>query len=217
MCGRENGPVFLDLNMLWRQTGGNVPEVLSKGQSLLPVKDSPRLEGRNKTMKCFVCNRGTFVRQLAEVDGKIKKKTYTVKTLALVCDRCHHIAVEGEDMPEYMRKVADAYRLDHGLCTSDEIRTIRGKLNQQRFADAIGVGVASVKRWELGLVQDRGNDRLIREFQRQESLKWSYEFKEAPTHEGPCLSAGAGLWALAHGPPSCGDTLLFCRTFVLIW
>jgi putative zinc finger/helix-turn-helix YgiT family protein len=156
-------------------------------------------------MKCFVCSRGAFVRQLADVGGKIKKMTYTVKMLALVCDRCHHIAVEGEDMPEYMRRIADAYRSDHGLYTSDEIRAIRGKHTQQRFADALGVGVASVKRWELGLVQDKGNDRLIRDFQRQENLKWNYEFKEAPADEDECLSVGAGLWALAHGPPSNGE------------
>jgi len=109
--------------------------------------------------------------------------------------------MEGEDMPEYMRKIADAYRRDHGLHTSDEIRAIRGKLTQQRFADALGVGVASVKRWELGLVQDRGNDRLIREFQRQEGAKWSYEFKEGQAEQGQSLSAAAGCWALAHGPP----------------
>ena len=152
-------------------------------------------------MMCFVCNRGTFVRQLADVDGKVKKKTYTVKTLVLVCDRCHHASVEGEDMPEYMRKVADAYRRDHGLYTSEEIKDIRGKLTQQRFADALGVGVASVKRWELGLVQDKGNDKLIREFQRRKSLRWSYEFKEAFADEDRRLSVEACLWAPVHGPP----------------
>ena len=160
------------------------------------------MEGRDKTMKCFVCNRGTLVRQLAEIDGTIKKKTYAVKTSALVCDECQHASIEGVDMPEYMRKVADAYRRDHGLYTSDEIRAIRGKLTQQRFADAIGVGVASVKRWELGLVQDKGNDKLIRDFQRQEGLKWSYEFEDAFADQGVCLSGGGCLWAFAHGPPA---------------
>jgi putative zinc finger/helix-turn-helix YgiT family protein len=153
-------------------------------------------------MKCFVCNRGKFVRQLADVDAKIKKKAYTVNTRALVCDRCHHIAIEGEDMQDYMRKIADAYRRDHELYTSEEIRAIRGKLTQQQFANALGVGVASVKRWELGLVQDKGNDRLIREYDRQESLKWRYEIQDREAlAEGHRLSAGAGLYALAHGPP----------------
>ena len=104
-------------------------------------------------------------------------------------------------MPEYMRKVADAYRRDHGLYTSEEIKDIRGKLTQQRFADALGVGVASVKRWELGLVQDKGNDKLIREFQRRKSLRWSYEFKEAFADEDRRLSVEACLWAPVHGPP----------------
>lgn len=164
-------------------------------------------------MKCFVCNRGTLVRQLADVDGKIKKETYTVNTRALVCGRCHHIAIEGEDMQDYMRKIADAYRRDHDLYTSEEIKAIRGKLTQQQFASALGVGVASVKRWELGLVQDKGNDRLIREYDRQESLKWRYEIKdrEAAADNDQRLSAGAGLCMLAHGPPLCDFPELHLR------
>jgi putative zinc finger/helix-turn-helix YgiT family protein len=152
-------------------------------------------------MKCFVCNKGVLTRQLADVEGKVKGKKYTVKTMAMVCDHCRHIALEGADVPEYMRKVADAYRRAHDRYTSDEIKTIRGRLSQQRFADALDVGVASVKRWELGLVQSKAHNKLIRAFQREEGAKWNYEFKEAPV-ESPSLSGVAGLWPLAHGPPS---------------
>jgi transcriptional regulator with XRE-family HTH domain len=102
-----------------------------------------------------------------------------------------------------MRKIADAYRRDHDLYTSEEIKAIRGKITQQQFADALGVGVASVKRWELGLVQDKGNDRLIREYDRQESLKWRYEIndREALANADSRLSVEVGLCAPAHGPP----------------
>jgi len=151
-------------------------------------------------MKCFVCNKGALSRQLAEVDGKIKGKTYTVETMALVCDHCQHVAVEGADMPEYMRKVADAYRRAHDLYTSEEIKAIRGRLNQQRFAVALGVGSASVKRWELGLVQSKAHNKLICDFQRQQRPQWTYEFDDKSA-ESRSVSAGAGAWAPAHGPP----------------
>ena len=60
--------------------------------------------------------------------------------------------------------MADWYRQKEALLTSVEIRHARErlKLSQQAFADYLGVGVASVKRWEWGNVQDRSMDRLLR-------------------------------------------------------
>lgn len=150
-------------------------------------------------MKCFVCNDGTLIRGLAMVEGQVKRKKYKVEALALVCDRCGHIAMEGYDTQEFMRKLADAYRSEHKLLMSNEIRAIRGGLSQQRFAAELGVGPASVKRWELGLVQDKGNDRLMRDFARQHTPTWRYE--TAVAAESECFSAAVCLWELAHGPP----------------
>ncbi len=70
-------------------------------------------------MKCFVCDAGTMVRRVADMEGQIKRKKYTVSTMALVCDQCGHTAMEGEDMPEFMRKLADAYR--HAGLVSAEV------------------------------------------------------------------------------------------------
>jgi hypothetical protein len=36
-------------------------------------------------------------------------------------------------------------------------------MSQQEFANFLGVGVASVKRWELGKIQDKLHDDLIRQ------------------------------------------------------
>lgn len=63
-------------------------------------------------MKCFECGDGKLVGQTALVEGEIKRKKYMVKTPALVCDACGHIALEGHETQEFMRRVADAYRLD---------------------------------------------------------------------------------------------------------
>jgi transcriptional regulator with XRE-family HTH domain len=48
--------------------------------------------------------------------------------------------------------------------TSTEIRANRALLTmtQQQFADHLGTGVASVKRWEAGQIQDKAMDELIR-------------------------------------------------------
>ena len=68
-------------------------------------------------------------------------------------------------MPEYGRLLADKYRAAHGLLTSEEIRERRERmgLSQQNFADYLKRGVASVKRWEMGKIQDPANDVHIRE------------------------------------------------------
>jgi hypothetical protein len=67
-------------------------------------------------------------------------------------------------MAEFMQKVADAYRAQCGLLTSAEIRRSRERLlmSQVDFASYLGVGVASVKRWELGEIQTKTADELIR-------------------------------------------------------
>jgi putative zinc finger/helix-turn-helix YgiT family protein len=157
-------------------------------------------------MTCFVCDAGTLSKRLTDVEGQIKRRKYTVKTWALVCDQCGHVAVDGHDMQEFMRKVADAYRKAHKLLTSEEIRRIRGGLSQQKFALELGVGVASVKRWELGLIQDRSSNQLILEFQRRRNQTWTYETPGIGVHSSEAASlATAGLEHRAHGPPFLGS------------
>src|ERR1017187_702469 len=65
---------------------------------------------------------------------------------------------------ELRKRTAAAYREKHGLLTSALIKFIRNKRgqNQAEFAAFLGVGAASVKRWESGLVQEKGYDQLIR-------------------------------------------------------
>lgn len=55
-------------------------------------------------------------------------------------------------------------RKKRGLLTSDEIKQMRRILgmSQREFADFIGVGEASVKRWETWLVQNKSTDLLMR-------------------------------------------------------
>jgi DNA-binding transcriptional regulator YiaG len=74
--------------------------------------------------------------------------------------RClSHIDTEG-----FTRLISDEYRRAHGFLTSGEIRSRRAWLGmtQQRFSEYLGTGVASVKRWELGQIQDRAMDELMR-------------------------------------------------------
>jgi putative zinc finger/helix-turn-helix YgiT family protein len=98
------------------------------------------------------------------VEGRYRGRVYKVQASAHVCSKCGYYLVEASDTPELMRNLSDAYRSEMGLLTSDQIRGYRESLglSQQRFAEYLKVGVASIKRWELGGVQDSVNDDHIR-------------------------------------------------------
>lgn len=97
---------------------------------------------------------------------EFREETFEVPAPAMRCGNCNfELAIPGQ-LDALRLAVAQAYRLRHKLLTSEEIigrRRIMG-MAQKAFADYTGVGVASLQRWEKGLmVQDKGSDLLIRE------------------------------------------------------
>lgn len=102
--------------------------------------------------------------RMENMTTEFRGESFVIQTRTAVCPSCSYRTVSGQDMPEFMRLTADAYRKRHGLLTSQEIKTRREamNMNQELFAAHIGVGSASIKRWELGHVQDRAMDRLLK-------------------------------------------------------
>jgi putative zinc finger/helix-turn-helix YgiT family protein len=104
------------------------------------------------------------------VNRKVKQvfrgETLEVEAPAMQCRNCgFEIAVPGS-LDALRVATTNAYRQLHGLLTSEQIVTRRTAMgmSQRIFADHVGVGVASLQRWENGLiVQDKGSDLLIRE------------------------------------------------------
>lgn len=100
----------------------------------------------------------------AEVTGEVRGEKLTVEVEATVCDRCGFQVLTEEQSAAYTVKISDAYREQHGLLTSLQLKRIRERLGmtQKEFAKYLKVGIASVKRWEAGLIQDEAMDELIR-------------------------------------------------------
>ena len=115
-------------------------------------------------MICPKCNPGTLNEGYTPLPATVKELAVSVFVNAFSCDRCDYKTVHGSQMGEFMRLAADEYRKCLGLLTSIQIRTARDRImmSQEKFAEYLGVGVASVKRWELGQVQDKAMDNLIR-------------------------------------------------------
>lgn len=114
-------------------------------------------------MTCQTCN-VEMAPKLVEFEDEYRGEPVTVSAAGLVCPKCKAEWFGLEDVAEYGRHVADAYRRTHRLLTSNDIREVRErlKMSQEAFARFLGVGVASVKRWEWGLAQDRSHDKLMR-------------------------------------------------------
>jgi len=115
-------------------------------------------------MKCFQCGKGKMTSKLVGVTASVRREEIPVQAEAMVCDHCGFQVLSDEQSDAYTVASADAYRERHGLLTSSELKEIRNRLemSQQAFASYLKAGVASVKRWESGLVQDEAMDQLIR-------------------------------------------------------
>lgn len=89
----------------------------------------------------------------------------TCNVVQYVCGKCGLEVATVEQAGATQRMLADAYRKNQGLMTSNEIKAKRKSLNmtQKDLADAMSVGIASVKRWEGGTIQTRGMDKLLRQ------------------------------------------------------
>ena len=114
-------------------------------------------------MNCVRCG-SQLEKRMTMMDGEYAGERYRVPAEAMVCPDCGYAALHARQIDAFSTKVADAYRKHHGLLTSSEIRRIRSRLrmSQEEFAAYLGVGVASVKRWELGKVQEKSMDDLVR-------------------------------------------------------
>lgn len=116
--------------------------------------------------KRFNCPNGHGPMELTRLDKDVKfrDKYFTIGTDNLKCPDCGFLAATVEQAGTTQRLLAEAYRRSEGLLSSEEIRNYRNKcgITQNKLAEKIGVGIASIKRWENGLVQSRSMDKLLR-------------------------------------------------------
>jgi len=114
-------------------------------------------------MRCPQCQKST---QKDAVEKSAQYKGIDVRYTATL-HRCIACGLEMADVDEaaaMQERLADAYRRKAGLLSSAEIRRLRQqkRLSQQALADELQIGIASIKRWETGVVQSRAMDNLLR-------------------------------------------------------
>ena len=81
-----------------------------------------------------------------------------------VCRSCGLEADDWKLAASNQKALSDAYRRTVDLLSSEEIVEGRKKLdwNQEQLAKAAHVGIASIKRWEGGLIQTKSMDAMLR-------------------------------------------------------
>lgn len=137
---------------------------------------------------CPECCNGDLIVGPVTLTGTRNDEDFQVAVTGVKCDKCCHQSVLNSQSGEFTKAVSDAYRRKHELLLGDEIRDLRTRLgmNQVEFAEYLGVGSASLKRWESGQIQDRAMDNLIRLKAQPEQARHNYQALEArlPDHCG---------------------------------
>jgi len=107
-----------------------------------------------------------FVPAQRETEQDFRGQTLRVTSPAFRCRHCGFSLLGPGHLDALRLATHDAYRRRHGLLTTAEIISRRKAmgLSQKRFAETLGVGSASIERWESGvLVQDKASDILLRQ------------------------------------------------------
>lgn len=114
--------------------------------------------------KCFQCDDGVLVNRTVDLIGYRNGEEFPVRVPGVACTQCDMKTIDNAQSGAFTKAVSDAYRNAHGLLTGAEIldRRQRLKMSQAQFADYLNVGIASVKRWESGQIQEASMDCLMR-------------------------------------------------------
>jgi putative zinc finger/helix-turn-helix YgiT family protein len=116
-------------------------------------------------MNCPMCKKENITERVIKHTPELKGENLTIYSNGYLCDECDFTWTSDEQMAELRHKAADEYRRIHGLLTSQDIKQMRSSLemSQDEFAQYVGVGITSIKRYESYQIQDLFIDRLIRQ------------------------------------------------------
>lgn len=117
-------------------------------------------------MKALNCPRGHNRMKLRKITKTVSLQGMEIpcQVEAYICPECGLEAGTAKTAGVIQQELADAFRKRTGLLTGDVIKTLRKKrgLTQQALAGLLKIGVASIKRWETGLIQSKSLDHALR-------------------------------------------------------
>jgi putative zinc finger/helix-turn-helix YgiT family protein len=134
------------------------------------MKTNRRKETANPTPptdECVACGaEDSYVRALTRTQKDFRGETFSVQHHHWKCSGCGVAVLGDAEMDEAMRATVAAYQHAHELLTATEIRDARERMkwSQSQLAERTGLGIATIKRLELGgVVQTETNDECLRD------------------------------------------------------
>jgi len=109
-------------------------------------------------------NHGEMVLKKISKQKTFRGESIVLQLEAYVCERCSLEISTIEQTQAAQLAISDAYRRKVGLMTGEEIRNHREKLDlsQSQLAQNAGIGVASIKRWENGIIQTKSMNSALK-------------------------------------------------------
>ena len=158
------------------------------------VKPRNQLQDVAAAVSCPMCGGEDIRTTMTSHEFDYGSGDSSVKLLARVparqCESCSFEFLDDE--AERLKHMAVCNHL--GVLSPDQIRKIRENHGMTRaaFADATGLGEASLNRWENGLsVQTHANDRFLRLLAHPETMRrllWLKRFRCSATHAAHSLT-----------------------------
>lgn len=119
------------------------------------------------TLQNHNCPHGHGPMELTETIQQVtfRGQELTCRVEQYVCGTCGLEVATKSQVGSMQKTIADAYRVKKGFMTGQKIKAKRTELNmtQKDLADVMSVGIASIKRWEGGIIQTAGMDKLLRQ------------------------------------------------------
>ena len=136
------------------------------------------METRPFPWTCARCRQRQVYSDAVEYSTAIEHdgRSYTVTVPALELPKCRNcgklVMIDSAN-----RRVSEAFRREAGLLTPEEIRAGRTRcgLDQQAFAELLGISVSTLSRWETGAqIQQRSLNRLMEAYFASAAVRRGY-------------------------------------------
>ena len=132
----------------------------------------------NEKDEIMMCPNGHGTMSITKTDECVKFRgaNITYQAIHYTCPECGFKKDMSSQTSETQKAIVDAYRKAVNLLTSEDIREGRKRfgLSQEILARRMNVGIASIKRWEGGLIQTRSMDNALRSALQAEIIRDRY-------------------------------------------
>jgi putative zinc finger/helix-turn-helix YgiT family protein len=115
-------------------------------------------------MKCTRCGHQMEAEAVRTLSAEVRGDQVLVQVVAPACSQCGRIVLSAKARRAYHRAASDGYRRAHMLLTTRQIDQFRRDLGMtwKQFAEYVGIGTATLKRWMGGEIQSPSLDALVR-------------------------------------------------------